>query len=58
VFEPLAKTQLTYESNGSASIGFNWSDVENEDGTLAARITGMMHDGQTYWTPYKFDILN
>lgn len=47
VFDPLAETQFTYDSNGNASIGFDWSNVVNQEGTLAARVTGMVRDGKT-----------
>lgn len=45
VFEPLAETKLSYDSNGNASVGFDWSNTLNEEGTLAARITGKVRDG-------------
>lgn len=47
VFERLAEGVLSYDSNGTAYVGFDWSDVINESGTLAARITGKIQDGET-----------
>lgn len=47
VFEPLADTMVAYDSNANATVGFDWSNVIDEDGTLAARITGKVRDGET-----------
>ena len=47
VFGRLAEGKIGYDSNGSALVGFDWSDVINEQGTIAARVTGMVRDGET-----------
>ena len=47
VFNRLAETKLTFDNNGTAAVGFDWSDAVNADGTLAARVTGLVRDGET-----------
>ena len=47
VFDRLANTYVGYGSNGTAEIGFDWSDVISKDGRMAARITGLIRDGET-----------
>lgn len=47
VFEPLAEARIGYGSYNTAEVGFDWSDVINDDGTMAARVTGLWRDGAT-----------
>jgi iron complex outermembrane recepter protein len=47
VFGRLAEGKIGFDSNGSALVGFDWSNVINEEGTVAARITGLVRDGET-----------
>ncbi|AJE48704.1 TonB-dependent siderophore receptor [Celeribacter indicus] len=47
VFDSLGETRLSYDSNGTGSVGFDWSDVLSPDGAVAGRITGLVRDGET-----------
>lgn len=46
-FERLAEGQLSYGSFGTAEVAVDYSNVLNEAGTLAGRITGLYRDGAT-----------
>lgn len=47
VFERLAEGRLSYGSNNTAEAGFDWSDTISADGTMAARVTGLLRNGET-----------
>ncbi|MFC6761888.1 hypothetical protein ACFQFQ_24175 [Sulfitobacter porphyrae] len=47
VFDRLAEGRLSYGSNNTAEAGFDWSDTISADGTMAARVTGLLRNGET-----------
>lgn len=47
VFDRLAEGRLSYGSNNTAEAAFDWSDTVSEDGTMAARVTGLLRNGET-----------
>lgn len=47
VFDRLAQGRLSYGSNNTAEVGFDWSDTISADGTMAARVTGLLRNGET-----------
>ena len=47
VFDRLAEGRLSYGSNNTAEAAFDWSDTVSADGTMAARVTGLLRDGET-----------
>ncbi|MER5172999.1 TonB-dependent siderophore receptor [Thioclava kandeliae] len=47
VFGPLAEVEASYNSNDTASVGFDLGNVLNESGTLAGRLTGLVRRGET-----------
>ena len=47
VFERLAEGRLGYDSNGTGSVAFDWSDGIDAGGAWAARFTGLLRGGET-----------
>ncbi|MDD9720770.1 TonB-dependent siderophore receptor [Sulfitobacter sp. PR48] len=47
VFDRLAEGRLSYGSNNTAEAGFDWSDTISADGTMAARVTALLRNGET-----------
>ncbi len=47
VFGRLAEGRVSYGSHGTGTLAFDFSNVLNESGTVAGRLTGLLRDGAT-----------